>query len=296
MEQKKIAVLIPCYNEEKTIVKVIRELRKVLPEASIYVYDNNSTDHSYELVQKEKCFLRKEFRQGKGYVVQSMFREIEADCYLMIDGDHTYSVKQARKMCELVLEEKVDMVVGDRLSGGYFEENKRLFHNFGNKLICFLINILFSGDVGDVLSGYRAFSREFVKNFPILSKKFEIETEMTIFAIHHHFKISTIPVLYKDRIDGSYSKLSTYRDGFRILIMTKKLFKRYKPEVYYKFLSILFFIISLVFYFFRLNIVMFLIFFIISIFLFLVVSFFEIFSVYDNQLFWICLQNMRRRK
>ena len=298
MEKKKIAVLIPCYNEEKTIVKVIREFYRVLPEATIYVYDNNSTDKSWVLANKENCILKKESRQGKGNVVRSMFRDIDADCYLMIDADYTYSTKNARKMCNLVLNDKFDMVIGDRLAGGYFEVNKRLFHNFGNRLFRFLINFLFSADIKDVLSGYRAFSRDFVRSFPALSNDFESEVEMTIFAIQNHFKISSIPVLYKDRIDGSFSKLSTYKDGLKILIAIKKLFKMYKPKVYYCFFSFFSIIVSFIFYFFDIDIILennllSLIFFCISIFLFLIGSMLDFISMYFKQLFEKYLRLLR---
>ena len=299
-KNKKIAVLIPCYNEEKTIVKVIREFYKVLPEATIYVYDNNSTDKSCYLVKKEDCILKSERKQGKGNGVRSMFRDIEADCYLMIDADYTYSTKKAKKMCQLILDGEADMIIGDRLAGGYFDVNTRLFHNFGNKLFRFLINFLFLADIKDVLSGYRAFSRDFVKSFPALSNQFEIEVEMTIFAIQNHFKILSIPVLYQDRIEGSFSKLSTYKDGVKILMTIKKLFKMYKPKVYYGFLSFLSLILSLLFYFFDIDFVLDnkflgLIFFLISILLFLCGNFLEIISVYFKQSFEMYLRLLRRK-
>ena len=203
MKEKKIAILIPCYNEELTIVKVIKDFKKVLPNADIYVYDNNSIDDSVKLAKSAGAIVRYEIRQGKGNVVRSMFRDIDADCYLMVDADDTYFAKDAKKMCNLVLKDNYDMVVGDRLSSTYFTENKRLFHNFGNRIVRFLINKLFKANITDIMSGYRAFSYEFVKSYPVISKKFEIEPEMTIHAIDKNFRIKTIPISYKDRIDGS---------------------------------------------------------------------------------------------
>ena len=239
MEKEKIAVLIPCYNEEKTIVKVIRDFQKYLPDAHIYVYDNNSTDCSYQLAKKEKCTLRKETRQGKGNVVRRMFLDIDAECYLMVDADNTYSAKDAKKMCQLILKKEADMVIGDRLSGDYFKVNTRRFHNFGNKMICFLIQLFFSEKLTDVLSGYRAFSYEFVKSFSGLSKNFEIEVEMTIQAIDKNFKISSIPVLYQEREEGSFSKIHTYSDGFRIVSTIIRLWKEYRPKLFFSGFSIL---------------------------------------------------------
>ena len=193
------------YNE---IAKVVKDFKKELPSAKIYVYDNNSTDNSAKLAKDAGAIVRQEIRQGKGNVVRSMFRDIEADCYLMVDADDTYSVKEAKKMCNLVLKDNYDMVVGDRLSSTYFIENKRLFHNFGNRIVRFLINKLFRASINDIMSGYRAFSYEFVKSYPVLSKRFEIETEMTIHAIDKNFRVKTIPISYKDRINGSVSKLN----------------------------------------------------------------------------------------
>lgn len=184
-----IAVLIPCYNEAKTIAKVVRDYRAALPEADIYVYDNNSTDHTDDIAREAGAIVRYEYRQGKGNVIRSMFREIDADCYLMIDGDDTYPAENAREMVNLVLERKVDMVVGDRLSATYYTENKRPFHNLGNRLVKGLVNTIFKGSVSDIMTGYRAFSRRFVKNFPALSGGFQLETEMTIFALSHHMRI-----------------------------------------------------------------------------------------------------------
>ena len=243
---KKIAVLIPCYNESKTVAKVIKDYKKVLPEADIYVYDNNSTDGTDKIAQKAGAIVRYEYRQGKGNVIRSMFKDIDADCYLMIDGDDTYPAENAKEMCELILNEKADMVIGDRLSSTYFTENKRPFHNLGNKLVRFLINKLFDNNIKDIMTGYRAFSYEFVKGFPVLSKGFEIETEMTIHAVDKNFKLIEIPVNYKDRPEGSESKLNTYSDGFKVLKTIATLFKEYKPAAFFNILSILFFIIALI--------------------------------------------------
>ena len=183
----KIAVLIPCYNEAKTIEKVVKDYKKALPEADIYVYDNNSTDGTDEIARKAGAIVKYEYRQGKGNVIRSMFRQIDADCYLMVDGDDTYPADDARKMCDLVLEGKADMVIGDRLSSTYFSENKRAFHNFGNRIVRLLINKLFNNKIKDIMTGYRAFSYEFVKTYPVLAKGFEIETEMTIHAVDKNF-------------------------------------------------------------------------------------------------------------
>ena len=243
-KNKKIAVLIPCYNESKTIKKVVEDYKKALPEADIYVYDNNSSDHTDEIARKAGAIVRYEYRQGKGNVIRSMFKDIEADCYLMIDGDDTYPAENAREMCDLVLDKIVDMVIGDRLSSTYFTENKRPFHNFGNRLVRGLINFLFESNVRDIMTGYRAFSYEFVKTFPVLSKGFEIETEMTIHALDKNFLLEEVKVGYRDRPAGSVSKLNTYRDGFRVLKTIGRLFKEYKPTIFFSLLSLLFLIIS----------------------------------------------------
>ncbi len=243
---KKIAVLIPCYNESKTIEKVIKDYKKALPKADIYVYDNNSTDNTDKIAAKAGAIVKYEYRQGKGNVIRSMFKDIKADCYLMIDGDDTYPAENAKEMCDLILEGKADMVIGDRLSSTYFTENKRPFHNLGNKLVRFLINKLFKNSVKDIMTGYRAFSYEFVKSFPVLSKGFEIETEMTIHAVDKNFKLIEVPVNYKDRPKGSVSKLNTYSDGFKVLKTIATLFKEYKPASFFNILSILCLIISMV--------------------------------------------------
>ena len=240
----KIAVLIPCYNEAKTIKKVVEDYKKALPEATIYVYDNNSTDKTDVIAKKAGATVCYEYRQGKGNVIRSMFLNIEADCYLMIDGDDTYPSENAREMCNLVLEGKADMVIGDRLSSTYFKENKRAFHNSGNRIVRWLINHLFDNKIKDIMTGYRAFSYDFVKGFPVLSKGFEIETEMTIFAVDKNYKIKEIPVNYRDRPLGSVSKLNTYKDGMKVLKTIVSLFKDYKPFLFFSYLALLFVIIA----------------------------------------------------
>ena len=233
MKKSKIAVLIPCYNESATIEKVVKDYKKALPDADIYVYDNNSKDHTDEIAKKAGAIVKYEYRQGKGNVIRSMFRDIDADCYLMIDGDDTYPAENAKDMCDLVLSGKADMVIGDRLSSTYFKENKRPFHNVGNVLVRKLINVLFKNNIKDIMTGYRAFSYEFVKGFPVLSKGFEIETEMTIHAVDKNFKLVEIPVEYRDRPAGSHSKLNTFSDGFKVLRTIATLFKEYKPVLFF---------------------------------------------------------------
>ena len=243
----KIAVLIPCYNESKTIEKVIKDFKEVLPDATIYVYDNNSTDGTDEIARRNGAIVRYEYQQGKGNVIRRMFRDIDAECYIMTDGDDTYPAVNAPEMVDKVLNRNVDMVVGDRLSSTYFQENKRPFHNFGNSLVRSSINHLFHTDIKDIMTGYRAFSYEFVKTFPVLSKGFEIETEMTIHALDKNFLLKEVKVGYRDRPAGSVSKLNTYRDGFRVLKTIGRLFKEYKPTIFFSLLSLLFLIISFAF-------------------------------------------------
>lgn len=230
---KKIAVLIPCYNESKTIQKVVADYRAALPEADIYVYDNNSSDNTDKIAREAGAIVRYEHRQGKGNVIRTMFREIHADAYLMIDGDDTYPAEYAREMIDLVLEQKADMVIGDRLSSTYFEENKRPFHNLGNVLVRKLVNRFFDGDITDIMTGYRAFSPIFVKSFPVLSKGFEIETEMTIHALDKNLNLCSIPVSYRDRPDGSVSKLNTYSDGWKVIKTIFSLYKNYRPMPFF---------------------------------------------------------------
>lgn len=225
----KIAVLIPCYNESQTIGKVVKDYKEALPEAVIYVYDNNSSDHTDEEARRAGAVVRYEHRQGKGNVIRSMFRDIDAQCYLMIDGDDTYPAENAKAMTEAILSGRADMVIGDRLSSTYFTENKRPFHNAGNRLVRGLINTIFGSSITDIMTGYRAFNYEFVKSFPILSKGFEIETEMSIHALDKNFKLLEVPVTYRDRPVGSVSKLNTYTDGLRVLRTIARLFRDYKP-------------------------------------------------------------------
>lgn len=235
----KIAVLIPCYNEELTIEKVVKDAKANLPEAVIYVYDNNSKDRTAEIAKNAGAVVRKEHLQGKGNVIRRMFREIDAQCYIMIDGDDTYPMEFAPEMVRLVIEEQADMVVGDRLSSTYFTENKRPFHNFGNSFVRFSINHLFKTDIKDIMTGFRAFSFAFAKTFPVLSKGFEIETEMTIHAVYNNMDVRNVVVEYRDRPEGSVSKLSTYSDGFKVIGTIIKLFKNYKPFAFFNTISII---------------------------------------------------------
>ncbi len=235
----KIAVLIPCYNEEITIAKVVSDAKKYLPEASVYVYDNNSTDHTAEKALEAGAIVRKEPRQGKGNVVRTMFREIDAEVYLMVDGDDTYGLEKSPEMVKRILDGD-DMVVGDRLSGAYYEENKRAFHNFGNDLVRFQINHLFHAHIKDIMTGLRAFSYEFAKTFFIQSKGFEIETEMSAHASDKNLRVSSLPITYRDRPAGSYSKLHTFRDGFKVLFMIGDLFRKYRPMAFYSLWALLF--------------------------------------------------------
>lgn len=244
----KIAVLIPCFNEAQTISKVVAEFKKVLPEAVVYVYDNNSTDNTAELAKAAGAVVRREYRQGKGNVIRRMFRDINAECYIMADGDDTYPAEFAREMADRVLLKHVDMVVGDRLSSTYFEENKRPFHNFGNTIVRNLINSLFKCEIKDIMTGYRAFSYLFVKTFPVLSKGFEIETEMSIHAVDKKLAVENVVISYRDRPDGSQSKLNTYSDGIKVLKTIFRLFKNYKPMQFFSGLALLLAAISMVFF------------------------------------------------
>lgn len=241
----KIAVLIPCYNEEQTIAKVVRDVRNALPEAVVYVYDNNSTDRTVELAKAAGAEVRYEYKQGKGNVIRRMFREIDAECYLMIDGDDTYPLDCAGELVDKVLMHNADMVVGDRLSSTYFTENKRPFHNFGNSLMRAGINSLFHSDIKDIMTGYRAFSYEFVKTFPVFSKGFEIETEMTIHAVNYGMQVENVVVEYRDRPEGSVSKLNTYSDGIRVIHKMLQLYKNYKPLRFFGALCLLLVLIAL---------------------------------------------------
>ena len=244
----KIAVLIPCYNESRTVEKVVRDFKRALPEATIYVYDNNSTDGTAELARKVGAVVRQERMQGKGNVIRRMFREIDADCYIMTDGDDTYPAEYAPEMVRLVLAEQADMVVGDRLSSTYFTENKRPFHNFGNELVRVSINRLFGSDIKDIMTGYRAFSYAFVKTYPVLAKGFEIETDMTIHAITRNMLVRNVVVDYRDRPSGSVSKLNTYKDGAKVLLTIARMYRNYKPFAFFGLLSMLLLIVSLLFF------------------------------------------------
>ena len=244
----RVAVLIPCYNESKTIEKVVSDFRRVLPNATIYVYDNNSTDGTAEIAARAGAVVRKERMQGKGNVIRRMFREIDADCYVMTDGDDTYPAENAPELVRLVLEEQADMVVGDRLSSTYFTENKRPFHNLGNGLVRGSINKLFKSDIKDIMTGYRAFSYAFVKTYPVLSKGFEIETDMTIHAINRNMLVRNVVVDYRDRPDGSVSKLNTYSDGAKVLLTIARLYKNYKPFAFFGLISLVLLLLALTFF------------------------------------------------
>ena len=245
---EKIAVLIPCYNEAKTIEKVVKDFKKELPEATIYVYDNNSKDVTDELARKAGAVVRYETRQGKGNVIRTMFREIDAECYIIVDGDDTYPAESAREIADAVLNEKVDMVIGDRLSSTYFTENKRLFHNSGNKTVRALINRLYKSDIRDILTGYRGFSYNFVKTFPIMSKGFEIETEMSIHALDKNMKLKNVIVDYRDRPADSPSKLNTIPDGIKVIKTIFGFYKNYKPMNFFGILCFLAFAAGLGFF------------------------------------------------
>lgn len=243
----KIAVLIPCYNEEKTIGKVVRDARAALPEATIYVYNNNSKDRTAEIAAEAGAVVRNEYMQGKGNVIRRMFREIDALVYVMVDGDDTYPMESAPEMVDLVLNHNSDMVVGDRLSSTYYQENKRPFHNFGNNLVRGSINKLFGCNIRDIMTGFRAFSYEFVKTFPVLSKGFEIETEMTIHAVYNNMQIDNVVIDYRDRPEGSVSKLNTYADGFKVLKTIARLYRSYKPFGFFSVIAAVLAIVSIIF-------------------------------------------------
>lgn len=244
----RIAVLIPCYNEAVTIEKVIKDFKKVLPDSTIYVYDNNSTDGTADIAAKAGAIVRHEYQQGKGNVIRRMFREIDAYCYIMADGDDTYPAEYAPSMVQKVLERNVDMVVGDRLSSTYFEENKRAFHNFGNSLVRKSINLLFGSDIKDIMTGYRAFSYQFVKSFPVLSKGFEIETEMSIHAVDKNLLVENEVINYRDRPEGSESKLNTVSDGIKVLKTIAKLFMNYKPMKFFGIIAAFLVVLAAVFF------------------------------------------------
>ncbi len=244
----KTVVLIPCYNEETTIAAVINDFKKELPEADIYVYDNNCTDDTARIAREAGAIVRREDRQGKGNVIRTMFREIDADCYIMADGDDTYPASFAPSFRDMVLNEHIDMVIGDRLSSTYFSENKRPFHNFGNKLVRDLINRLFDSDIKDIMTGARAFSRDFAKSFAIMSEGFEIETEMTVFALDNRLKVREVPVEYKDRREGSVSKLNTFSDGMKVLKTIFSLLRDTKPLKFFGWIGAFFILVGMIFF------------------------------------------------
>ena len=244
----KIAVLIPCYNEERTVEKVVPDFQRALPEAVVYVYNNNSTDRTAELAEKAGAVVRNEYKQGKGNVIRSMFQDIDAACYIMADGDDTYPAEAARELADRVLHHGADMVVGDRLSSTYYTQNKRPFHNFGNSLVRWGINLLFDNDIKDIMTGYRAFSYEFVKTFPVLSQGFEIETEMSIHAVDKNMQIENVVIDYRDRPEGSVSKLNTYSDGFKVIRTIFRLYRSYHPLGFFGIIALLLAVLSLLFF------------------------------------------------
>ena len=244
----KIAVLVPCYNEAKTIKKVVTDWKKALPKAKIYVYDNNSSDGSDKIAKEAGAIVRYVKQQGKGNVIRHMFREIEAECYIMIDGDDTYPADSAKELADAVLKDGADMVVGDRLSSTYFTENKRPFHNVGNSSVRWAINTFFRSDIKDIMTGCRAFSYQFVKSFPVLSRGFEVETEMSIWAIDKNMFVKNVPINYKDRPEGSDSKLNTYSDGFKVIMTIVRLFRTYKPMAFFGIVALILTLIATCFF------------------------------------------------
>lgn len=245
----KTVILIPCYNEAKTIEKVVKDFKKEMPHADIYVYDNNSTDGTDEIAKDAGAIVRYEYKQGKGNVVRSMFRELDADCYIMVDGDDTYPANHAKELERIILDGEADMAIGDRLSSTYFEENDRPFHNTGNRVVRKFINFFFKSDLNDIMTGMRAFNYDFVKSFPIQSKGFEIETEMSVFALINNFKINEIPIEYRDRVDGSESKLHTYRDGYKVIRMIVALVRDKRPLFFFSMLTLILLIIAGIYFF-----------------------------------------------
>ena len=244
----KIAVLVPCYNEAQSVAKVVQDFRRVLPECTVYVYDNNSTDGTAALAEAAGAVVRHEYRQGKGHVIRRMFREIDAECYIMVDGDDTYPAECAPALTAPILEKQADMVVGDRLSSTYFTENKRPFHNFGNSLVRWAINTIFKSEIKDVMTGYRAFNYQFVKSFPVLSKGFEIETEMTIHAIDKNMYVENVVIDYRDRAEGSVSKLNTVSDGIKVLKTVGRLFRSYRPFGFFGLIGALLLLLAIGFF------------------------------------------------
>lgn len=240
----KTVILIPCYNEAITIEKVIKDFKKEMPHAEIFVYDNNSTDNTDTISKNAGATVKYEYNQGKGNVIKAMFRDIDADCYILVDGDDTYSPTHAKEIEKLILENEADMVIGDRLSSTYFQENKRRFHNVGNKTVRWLINLFFNSNLHDIMSGMRGFSYDFVKAYPASSKGFEVETEMTIFALINNFKVREIPIIYKDRVEGSESKLNTFSDGYKVIKTIFTLVRDHKPLLFFSLLTIFLLIIA----------------------------------------------------
>ena len=247
MRLEKIAILIPCFNEASTIEKVINDCRTVLPSATIYVYDNNSTDDTAAIASSAGAIVRHEPLQGKGNVIRRMFAEIDAECCILVDGDDTYPAEAAKDMSERVLNHQADMVIGDRLSSTYYLENKRLFHNFGNSLVRNSINLLFHNDIKDIMTGYRAFSYRFVKTFPVTTRGFEIETEMSIHAVDKNMVIENVVIYYRDRPEGSESKLNTYSDGLKVLRTIVRLFRYYRPAAFFGLIAVGLCLISVAF-------------------------------------------------
>lgn len=245
----KTAILIPCYNESKTIEKVVCDFKRVMPHADIYVYDNNSTDSTGMIAKNAGAIVRHEYKQGKGNVVRSMFRQIKADCYILVDGDDTYPAEDALEIERMILNGEADMVIGDRLSSTYFEENDRRFHNTGNRMVRKFVNLFFKSDLKDIMTGMRGFNYNFVKSFPIQSKGFEIETEMSVFALINNFKISEIPVDYRDRIEGSESKLNTFTDGYKVLVMIAALIRDERPLLFFTAISLILLVIAGIYFF-----------------------------------------------
>lgn len=245
---EKIAVIIPCFNEAPTIEKVVKDFREVLPEACIYVYDNNSTDDTEKLALRAGATVRHEYMQGKGNVLRRAFSQINAQCYVIVDGDDTYSAKQAREMTDLVLYHNADMVIGDRLSSTYYTENKRPFHNMGNNLVRKCINVLFNSKINDIMTGYRVFSYRFIKTFPVLSTGFEVETEMSIHAVDNNMQLENVVIDYKDRQEGSVSKLNTFSDGIKVLLTIVRLFKNYRPQAFFGMIAAVLMFLAVVFF------------------------------------------------
>ena len=244
----RIAILVPCYNEAQTIEKVVTDWETVLPEAVVYVYDNNSTDDTAAIARAAGAVVRSEPQQGKGNVVRSMFQDIDAECYIMVDGDDTYPADAGPAMAAEVLDNKIDMVIGDRLSSTYFTENKRPFHGFGNSLVRFSINNMFHSDVRDVMTGLRAMSYRFAKSFPVVSQGFEIETEMTIHAIDKNMALRNQIIDYRDRPEGSESKLNTVSDGLKVLRTILRLYVDYKPFQFFGIISLILFALAVGFF------------------------------------------------